>query len=178
MKFLLFTPTATDEVVALFTRVFSASEGVDEGRSIGHLVSSLIATTPADALIGCVAKEGERTVGAIFFSRLTVPNGQQAFLLSPVAVASEVQGTGVGQGLIRFGLDQLRGRETDLVFTYGDPAFYSKVGFVPVSEELVQAPYPLSQPIGWLGQSLDGNSIPAMQGRTECVPAFANPDYW
>ncbi|MCA0899137.1 GNAT family N-acetyltransferase [Microbulbifer agarilyticus] len=110
MEFSLFAPTATDEVVELFTRVFSASEGAAEGHSVERLVSCLITTTPADALIGCVAKDGERIVGAIFFSRLTVPNGQQAFLLSPVAVASEMQGTGVGQGLTRFGLDQLRAR--------------------------------------------------------------------
>ncbi|AQQ68249.1 GNAT family N-acetyltransferase [Microbulbifer agarilyticus] len=178
MEFSLFESTATDEVVELFTRVFSASEGAAEGQSIGFLVSSLITTTPADSLIGCVAKDGTRIVGAIFFSRLKVPSGQRAFLLSPVAVATEVHGTGIGQALITFGLDQLRSQGTDLVFTYGDPAFYSKTGFAQIDESIVAAPYPLSQPIGWLGQSLDGSPIPAMRGVTECVEAFANPDHW
>jgi putative acetyltransferase len=32
--------------------------------------------------------------------------------------------------------------------TYGDPAYYGKVGFLPVAEHVVPAPFPLSMPIG------------------------------
>jgi putative acetyltransferase len=178
MNFSLFDASDSAEIIALFTRVFSASEGEDEGKSIGDLVSKLMTTTAPSELIGCVAKDNGSIVGCIFFSSFVVPGGQRAFLLSPVAVDTRVQGTGIGQRLINYGIDQLRARQVSLVFTYGDPAFYSKTGFRQISEDVVKAPFPLSQPAGWLAQSLDGMPIQSQSGASECVAAFNNPAYW
>jgi predicted N-acetyltransferase YhbS len=65
-----------------------------------------------------------------------------------------------------------------LVFTYGDPAFYSKTGFEQITEQIVEAPFPLSQPEGWLAQSLDGEPIRAMSGLSKCVEALSDQKYW
>ena len=178
MEFARFNSKNAGEVIRLFTSVFSASEGEQEGRNIGHLVSNLIAKTAPQDLIGCVAIDNGCIVGCIFFSRFTVPGDQIAFILSPVAIATEVQGMGIGQQLISFGLEYLRSQQVNLAFTYGDPAFYSKTGFYQISESLVAAPFPLSQPVGWLAQSLDGRPMQAMKGSTRCVEALSNPDYW
>lgn len=88
------------------------------------------------------------------------------------------QGRGIGQDLIHYGLDHLKSLGVDLVFTYGDPAFYSKSGFEQIGEVIVEAPYPLSQPIGWLGQTLDGSKILAMPGPTRCVEALDDMALW
>jgi len=66
----------------------------------------------------------------------------------------------------------------NLAITYGDPAFYSRTSFKQISESVVQAPYVLSQPQGWLAQSLDGSPIKAMWGSTECVEALRERKYW
>ena len=173
----LFAPSDTEHVIELFTRVFSASEGHDEGKSIGNLVANLIATTDPADLIGWVAKSNDSIVGGIFFSRFRVPSGQVAFLLSPVAVETLHQRTGIGRRLIHCGLEHLRSQNVALVFTYGDPAFYAQTGFAPLSENVVQAPFPLSQPVGWLAQSLDGRPIRPMSGASRCVAAFNDPGY-
>ncbi len=178
MKFSLFSPSDYQEIVELFTNVFSTSEGESEGQSIGSLVSSLIAKTKPQDLIGCIATDNDCIVGCIFFSRFTVPNDLTAFILSPVAISTGVQGTGIGQQLITYGLNHLKSLGVNLAFTYGDPAFYSKTGFTQISESVVKAPYVLSQPIGWLAQTLDGNPIQAMQGTTQCVEALSDPKYW
>ena len=107
-----------------------------------------------------------------------MPNGQVGFILSPVAVSTYRQGTGIGQRLINYGLDHLRSLNVNLAFTYGDPTYYSKTGFEQISEDVVKAPCPLSQPMGWLAQSLDGNKIQAMVGPTQCVKALNNPSLW
>lgn len=99
-------------------------------------------------------------------------------MLSPVAVTTANQGRGTGQAMIRFGLDELKNRSGALVVTYGDPAFYSKVGFQALSEDVIQAPLPLSMPEGWLGQSLSGEAIPNLKSRPTCVREFDNPAYW
>ena len=62
--------------------------------------------------------------------------------------------------------------------SYGDPNYYSKVGFRPISEQVVSAPFKLSQPEGWLAQSLDGGAIKPMQRATTCVEAFNDPAIW
>ena len=164
MKLSQFKSSDTQEVIELFTNVFSASEGKSEGHIIGNLVSELIATTDSEDLIGFAAVSDERLVGGIFFSRFIVPSDEVAFILSPVAVATGEQDTGIGQQLINHGLNHLKSLKVRLVFTYGDPSFYSKVGFSQISEKVVNAPFELSYPHGWLAQSLDGSSIKTMQG--------------
>ena len=99
-------------------------------------------------------------------------------MLSPVAISTVHQGKGIGQALIRFGLDELINRSATLGVTYGDPAFYSKVGFRALSDDVIHAPLPLSMPEGWLGQTLSGEAIPILKSRPACVKEFDNPAYW
>jgi predicted N-acetyltransferase YhbS len=95
-----------------------------------------------------------------------------------VAVHSDYQGKGVGQALINFGLKELKDRGVAVVLTYGDPAFYHKVGFHQVSHETIIAPFELSQPEGWLGQSLIGDAVETLRGTCKCVAALNDPAYW
>ena len=178
MKFSLFSESKSQEVIDLFKSVFSASEGDAEGQVIANFVGNLIATTKSQDLIGCIAEENEIIAGCIFFSRFVVPSGQNAFILSPVAVSTDFQSTGIGQKLIQYGLDHLRSLNVSLAFTYGDPSFYSKTGFEKIDENIVKAPCSLSQPIGWLAQSLNGQEIQAMIGPTQCVEALNDPSLW
>jgi predicted N-acetyltransferase YhbS len=178
MTFKLFNDSDVKPVVALFQRVFSDAEGEAEGQVIADFVKELVSTTPPSAVIGFTAWEGDAVVGGIFFSQLIVPSGQRAFILSPVAVSTDVQRRGIGQALIRYGLDHLKLLGVELVFTYGDPGYYSKVGFEQITETIVKAPCPLSQPIGWLAQSLDGGTVQAMSGPTRCVEALNDPGLW
>lgn len=178
MKFSLFNESKSQEVINPFKRVFAASEGEAEGQVIADFVANLIATAARQDLIGCRAVENEIVVGCIFFSRLTVPSGQIAFILSPVAVSTDDQNTGIGQNLIKYGLNHLKSLNVSLVFIYGDPSYYSKTGFEQISESIVKAPCPLSQPIGWLAQSLDGQANQPMAGPTKCVEALNDPGPW
>ena len=178
MKISTFSAVQSQSVINLFTKVFSESEGHDEGESIGRLVSDLINTTNAHDIVGFVAGLKEEIVGCIFFSRLTLSSEKTAFILSPVAIATEQQGNGIGQELIRFGIEYLKSKHVDLVFTYGDPAFYAKVGFKQISEDIVKAPLKLTQPEGWLAQSLQNGVIDVMEGSSQCVNALNKQEHW
>ena len=65
-------------------------------------------------------------------------------------MATGRQKKGIGQQLICFGIEQLKSKGIELLFTYGDPNYYSKVGFVSVTEEAIKAPLKLNFPHGWL----------------------------
>jgi len=105
-------------------------------------------------------------------------NGQRAFILSPVAVATACQGQGIGQQLINFGIDDLKTKDIDIVVTYGDPGFYSKVGFKPIGEDVIKAPLALTQPEGWLAQSLNDTAIIKPASTSQCVAALNHQKYW
>ena len=114
----------------------------------------------------------------IIFSRLTFEKEISAFLLSPVAIDTSHQGEGIGQKLISFGLNTLKENGVELALTYGDPRYYTKTGFSPITEKTVKAPLPLSQPEGWLGQSLVSNEIEPIAGNSQCVEAMNKPEIW
>ena len=166
-------------IADLFRDTFAASEGAEEGEALYSLVRDLMVTPTEADVFTYTASQEDALLGCIFFSRLMYDEDpRQVFLLSPVAVRSDRQREGIGQKLIGFGLDDLRHRGVDIAVTYGDPAYYSKVGFRPITEEIARAPLPLSQPHGWLGQSLGGSEMTPVAGRSRCVSAFDRPELW
>ena len=169
----------TAAIAALFKATFAASEGENEGAIIGALAKALLKETPKDDLRAFLALDGADIIGAVIFTRLYFAGeGRTAFLLSPMAVATDRQGQGVGQALIAHALDALRSEGADIAVTYGDPAFYGKLGFGPVTTETVPVPQPLSQPQGWIAQSLTDAPLTPLQGPATCASALNNPVYW
>ncbi|MEX0307781.1 MAG: GNAT family N-acetyltransferase [Ruegeria sp.] len=167
------------EISGLFRDVFSASEGAEEGALIGALTQSMMATTSTDDLNVFFACDGGVLAGCIFFSRVKYEeDNRQVFILSPVAVRTDRQKSGVGQALIQFGLQRLREDGVDYVLTYGDPRYYCKTGFQPISEAFARAPLHLNHPYGWLGQPLSQRGNAPLKGASSCVEALNRPELW
>ena len=178
MKLSTYTPNNADEIEQLFIKTFSDSEGLSEGEVIGSLVRDFMASTDTCDLYCFIATENEQIIGSIFFSRMTFESGMNAFILAPVAIHTDHQGKGVGSKLIHFGLNALKESGVELVLTYGDPNFYSKVGFSVITEELVPAPLRLTMPEGWLAQSLVKDEIEPIAGKSYCVAELNKPELW
>jgi predicted N-acetyltransferase YhbS len=160
------------EIAKLFSNVFAQAETLEEGALIAKLVSDLIEKTDDQDILGFVVKNKSEIVGAVFFTRLTFENTSiAAFILSPMAVSTDFQGKGIGQKLIKYGLKQLDKAGVQLVFTYGDPNFYSKVGFQRITEDVIKAPLRLCQ-------SLNDGPILSIPDRPICVDALNHDIYW
>lgn len=167
------------EIIELFIQTFSDSEGKKEGLLIGDLIRNLLDRTPPQDLRVFLSAEQEQVTGGVFFSRMRFENSAtETWLLSPAAVQTRFQGMGVGQNLIRFAQDCLREAGVEVVVTYGDINFYSKVGYRPISVDIVPSPQPLSYPEGWIAQSLRGEKLLPISGRSFCVEAINDPVYW
>lgn len=167
------------QIEDLFTDTFSASEGAEEGAVIGALVRGLLGTTPSQDIAVFTAENAGAMIAAAIFSRLVYDQDPRSvFILSPMAVAPNRQGQGVGQAVLRHALTALGDDGVDVAITYGDPAFYGKVGFRPLTEADAPAPLPLSQPEGWIGQSLTDARLAPLRGACTCVPALSDPAIW
>jgi putative acetyltransferase len=178
MNYTILDKNSQEEVAQLFTSVFSSSEGEEEGRLIGGLSSELCSNIDNEEIVCIGAYDDKSIVGAIFFTRLRFNDSILVYMLAPVAVSTAHQGKGVGQALIEYGLSEMKNRSVVAVVTYGDPSFYSKVGFQTLSTDIIQAPLNLSMPGGWLGQSLTEDPIPTIGDRPTCVKEFNDPVYW
>lgn len=153
MNFSLYKSNHVNDIKELFTSVFTDSEGQDEGEVIGKLAFELQETTHPNDIFGFIAKDNKNIIGCIFFTRLIFKNNVNTFILSPVAISTQHQNQGIGQKLIKFGIGHLKNNNVELIFTYGDPDFYSKVGFQQITENIAQAPLKLTYP-SWMAGTI------------------------
>lgn len=179
MEFSVNRGGAEEQIVNLFLATFTASEGTDEGDLIETLVRNLLGGTRQNDMYVFTANDDGELIGGAIFSRLTYADDPRSvFILSPMAVSTNRQGEGIGQALLNHALAVLRDDGVAVAITYGDPAFYGKVGFLPLDEDTAASPLPLSFPVGWIGQSLTGEPLDPLKGKCTCVTALNNPTIW
>lgn len=167
------------DVERVFYRAFADAEGSAEGETILGLVRALIDTANQYRTQGFVAVDQAAVpIGGVFFTPLMFTNPASVMMLSPVAVATNYQGQGVGTYLIRQGLNALTRQGIELAVTYGDPQYYARFGFEVVPVAAVPPPHELAQPEGWQAMPLGDAPLPTLQGLSRCVPPFDNPALW
>ncbi len=77
-----------------------------------------------------VATDGDRVVGHVALSPVRINGIAGAWYgLGPVSVLPERQGQGIGQALVRSGLEALRAQSAQGCVVLGDPAYYARFGF-------------------------------------------------
>lgn len=80
--------------------------------------------------ISLVASEKGVIIGHVAFSPVTIGcEDQRWYGLGPVSVWPDRQRKGIGQALIRAGLEQLRRLPAAGVVLIGDPGYYRRFGF-------------------------------------------------
>ena len=102
------------------------------------------------ATLSLVAVEGERVVGHILFSPVTVESAGEsagearaAVGLGPMAVLPAHQRRGLGSLLVRTGLQACRDAGHGCVVVLGHPEYYPRFGFEPASRRGVAWAHPV-----------------------------------
>lgn len=81
--------------------------------------------------ISLVALDGAALIGHVAFSPVTINGeGNGWYGLAPVSVRPDRQRQGIGQALVRAGLDDLRNIQAQGCVVLGDPVYYGRFGFV------------------------------------------------
>ena len=96
-------------------------------------------------ILSLVAELGDQVVGHIVFSPLTFEPSQPretGVALGPLAVRPEFQRQGIGSKLAKSGLEACRRLGYGSVFLFGNPSYYSRLGFRPARTYGITPPGP------------------------------------
>ena len=119
-----------------------------------------------DLFLSLVAEESATIMGHVAFSHVAIGGVADSwFALGPISVQPERQRQGIGKALIREGMEFLKARGAQGCVLVGDPAYYSRFGFL--SDGLLS--------YGELDRRYIQRIIfsgPAPQGALEFAPAF------
>ncbi|OIO05958.1 MAG: hypothetical protein AUJ52_12860 [Elusimicrobia bacterium CG1_02_63_36] len=114
-------------------RILRAAFGREDEVRLSTALRGLSDFNPNLSLVG--ADENEIR-GYALYHRSTVDTGtgsQPALLLSPIGVDPAYQRQGIGERLVRHGLERCRVVGLELVFVIGLPPYFSRFGFQPAA---------------------------------------------
>ena len=95
------------------------------------------------ARAGLVAEVDGAVAGPVLLSRSWVdaePSLVEVLVLSPLSVAPEHQGRGIGGELVRAAIAAAREADAPALFLEGDPGYYARFGFRPGADRGFLAP--------------------------------------
>ena len=124
-------------------------------------------------VLGSLVAEVEgRAVGHILFTRMwidTISGALPAVALAPMAVLTAYQRQGIGQRLVRHGLDLLRSRNEEIVIVLGHPDYYPRLGFSVEKARGLESPFP---PEAYMAMELIPGALARVQGKVRYSAAF------
>jgi putative acetyltransferase len=99
-------------------------------------------------------------------------------MLAPLAVMPEFQKCGIGSDLVESLKMRLAEAGINMLFVYGDPAYYGRFGFDAASAAGCIPPCKIKSPFGGLVVGLNGFRCELASGRLNCVTRLCDPALW
>ena len=171
---LIVRPADAEDDKAIDRVIRAAFSGTEFGHQ-GEAELVRMIDTDGDALVSLVAERDGVIVGHALFSRMDVEADGVALSgagLAPVSVAPASQGQGIGDALIRAGIDALREQGIAISFVLGHENYYPRFGYSP--ELAARFASPFAGP-HFMAMMLGDGAWPK-GGRASDAPAFARLD--
>lgn len=157
-----------DAIDAVIRAAFAATEFGHQGEA--DLVRMIEAD--GDALVSLVAEHDGGIAGHVLFSRMDVVADGAPLAgagLAPVSVVPGLQGQGIGDALIRAGLDALRAQDVAISFVLGHEGYYPRFGYSPDLAARFASPFAGPH---LMAMMLDSGAAWPLGGLADYAPAF------
>jgi len=141
------------------------------GSAEARLVDELRAANKA--VISLVAQHGDRVVGHILFSPVTVTNAPESFRgagLAPMSVLPEFKNQGIGARLVRDGLAACRDAGYDVVVVLGHVGYYPRFGFAKAKDYGLDNEYGAED--AFMALELRDGALKRISGLVRFAPEF------
>lgn len=151
-----------------------------ENELVAKLATDLLGERTSPQTITLVAEIGDRVVGHIAFSPVSVDADRkwQGYILAPLGVKPEYQKTGIGTKLVESGVERLSAAGVDAVFVYGDPKYYGAFGFSAEPAARFRPPWKLQYPFAWQAIVLREGGSSKQAVEISCVASLSDPALW
>lgn len=114
-------------VIGVVTQAAFAGAPHSDGSEVG-VVERL--RKDGDLALSLVAQDGERIVGHVALSPVTISDGSKGwFGLGPISVLPPLQGQAIGAQLMQRAIADMRALGAQGIVLLGDPAYYGRFGF-------------------------------------------------
>jgi len=152
----------------------------EEREPVAALAVDLLDETTTPETFALVAEVDGELVGHIGFSPCTIEGdgNWSGYILAPLGVKPGFQQQGIGKVLIETGKALLSQRGVNLLFVYGDPAYYGRFGFEADTASAYLPPYELQYPFGWQAIMLNDDGAGEARRKLSCVASLRDPDLW
>ena len=149
-----------------------------EGPVIAELVRDILSIQTDRSVYSFVIESGERVFGHIVLSPVIIEGSEKtrAYILALLAISTGCQKQGLGTSLISYSINELKEHGIEVLFVYGDPAYYSRSGFK--TEKTISAPYDLEYPEAWMTRELIEGVLSNVHGVVKCVSPLMSHEYW
>lgn len=125
---------------------------------------------PAYGLSLSAERDG-RLVGTVRLWHVATGCGREALLLGPLAVDPEMQGSGLGSGLMQAALGRAQTLGHGAVLLVGDAPYYARFGFCPTKAAGLAMPGPFERD-RFLGLELTSRALDGAEGILRPTGAF------
>jgi putative acetyltransferase len=165
-----------DDIQDVYLKAFPETEN----ETIVKLSRELLTEKSHTSVIDLLAETQDEIAGHIIFSPVTIDGHKdiRAYILAPLGVKPDHQKSGIGSKLIDEGLEQLSASGINIVFVYGDPAYYGKFEFSADAAEQYQPPHDLEYPFGWQAIVLNEFDAVSSPASITCVAPLRDPKLW
>jgi putative acetyltransferase len=165
-----------DAVHAVYLSAFAD----EENRAVATLAVQLLGETTSPETISLVAEVDGSVAGHIAFSPVSIEHDPewQGYILAPLGVKPDQQGHGIGSALVLEGIRRLSDAGVNVVFVYGDPAYYGRFGFSAETAAGFCPQYELKYPFGWQAITLNAGAPVDLPATITCVEPLNHPELW
>lgn len=124
--------------------------------------------------LSLVATVEDKIVGHILFTKISIideDRSHDSLALAPMAVSPDMQGKGIGEQLVRYGLDKARELGYQSVIVLGHTEYYPRFGFVPTSKWNIRPPFNVPADVFMAKELIDG-SLSNVKGLVKYAKEF------
>jgi putative acetyltransferase len=168
---LVIRPARAEDAEAIDSVIHAAFAATEFGHQ-GEADLVRMIGADGDTLVSLVGERDGAIAGHVMFSRMDVEADGTPLVaagLAPVSVVPELQGQGIGDALIRAGLEELRAQGVAISLVLGHADYYPRFGYSPDLAARFASPFAGPH---FMAMMLDSGAAWPLGGRADYAPAF------